>query len=117
MKKYAVIVAGGSGSRMNSNIPKQFLKINDKPLIFYTIDIFLKAFEDISVILVLPNEFLSKGNEIINNFFPGSRVQICSGGETRFHSVQHGLALVDDESIVFIHDGVRCLVTKDLIHR
>src|SRR5215212_9315510 len=117
MKKYAVIVAGGSGSRMNSNIPKQFLPVKNKPLLFYTIDVFLKAYDDLQVILVLPEEHMSKGQEIIDAFFDRSRISICPGGRTRFHSVQNGLQLINEESIIFVHDGVRCLVTKDLIER
>jgi 2-C-methyl-D-erythritol 4-phosphate cytidylyltransferase len=117
MKKYAVIVAGGSGVRMNSNIPKQFLPVRKKPLLFYTIDVFLKAFDDLQVILVLPEDHISKGQEIIDAYFDNSRITICKGGRTRFHSVQNGLSLVSDESIIFVHDGVRCLLTNDLIER
>ena len=117
MKKYAVIVAGGIGSRMNSNIPKQFLLIKYKPLLFYTLDVFLKAYDDLHVILVLPEEHISKGQEIIDAYFDSSRITICSGGKTRFHSVQKGLSLINEESIIFVHDGVRCLVTKDLVER
>lgn len=117
MKKYAVIVAGGSGSRMNSNIPKQFLLVKNKPLLFYTIDVFLKAYDDLHVILVLPEDHLKKGQEIIDAYFDNSRITICTGGRTRFHSVQNGLSLVTDESIIFVHDSVRCLLTKVLIER
>ncbi|HUS00454.1 MAG TPA: 2-C-methyl-D-erythritol 4-phosphate cytidylyltransferase [Chitinophagaceae bacterium] len=117
MKKYAVIVAGGSGSRMNSNIPKQFLLVKNKPLLYYTIDVFLKAYDDLQVVLVLPEEHMSKGQEIVDAFFDRSRISICPGGRTRFHSVQNGLQLINEESIIFVHDGVRCLVTKDLIER
>lgn len=115
MKKYAVIVAGGSGLRMNSHIPKQFLLIKNKPLLFYAIDVFLKAYDDMEIILVLPEEHISKGQEIIDAWFDSSRISICPGGRTRFHSVQNGLSLINEESIIFVHDGVRCLVTKDLI--
>lgn len=117
MKKYAVIVAGGSGSRMNSNIPKQFLLIKNKPLLFYTIDVFFKVYDDLEIILVLPEEHISKGQEIIDAWFDNSRISICSGGRTRFHSVQNGLSLIKEESIIFVHDGVRCLLTKDLVVR
>ena len=117
MKKYAVIVAGGSGSRMNSNIPKQFLPVRKKPLLFYTIDVFLKAYDDLHVILVLPEAHLSNGQEIIDAYFDKTRITICKGGRTRFHSVRNGLSLIHEESIIFVHDGVRCLLTKDLIVR
>jgi 2-C-methyl-D-erythritol 4-phosphate cytidylyltransferase len=117
MKKYAVIVAGGIGARMNSAIPKQFMFIKDKPVLFYTLDTFLKAFDDMQVILVLPEDHIAIGQEIIDGFFDDRKIQIITGGRTRFHSVQNGLSLVEDESIIFVHDGVRCLVTVDLIRR
>ena len=117
MKKYAVIVAGGSGLRMNSHIPKQFLLIKNKPLLYYTIDVFLKAYNDLEIILVLPEEHISKGQEIIDAWFDSSRISICPGGRTRFHSVQNGLSLINVESIIFVNDGVRCLVTKEMIER
>lgn len=117
MRKYAVIVAGGSGSRMNSYIPKQFLLIKNKPLLYYTIDVFLKAYDDLEIILVLPEEHIRKGQEIVDAFFDTSRISICPGGRTRFHSVQNGLSLINEDSIIFVHDGVRCLLTKDLVKR
>lgn len=117
MKKYAVIVAGGSGSRMNSTIPKQFLMVNGKPMLYYSIQAFLDAFEDLQIILVLPEEHIGAGQEVIDAFFDYKRIQIAVGGRTRFHSVQSGLQLVNEESIVFVHDAVRCLITQDLIKR
>lgn len=117
MQKYAIIVAGGTGTRMGSNTPKQFLLLNDKPILYYTLKVFLDAYEDIEIILVLPEEYTELGREIIDAYFDYSRIQITSGGETRFHSVKNGLALADKESIIFVHDAVRCMVTTDLIHR
>lgn len=117
MKKYAVIVAGGNGSRMKTSLPKQFLLIDNKPLLYYSMNAFMQAFEDINIILVLPEEFIANGQEIIDGFFDRAQIKVTGGGRTRFESVQNGLALVEEESIVFIHDGVRCLVTEALIHR
>jgi len=117
MKKYAVIVAGGSGSRMKSAVPKQFLLLKGKPVLYYTINAFLKAFDDLNIILVLPEDHVAAGQEIIDAFFDYSRIQIAVGGHTRFHSVQNGLQLVEEESIVFVHDAVRCMVSRELIHR
>ena len=117
MKKFAVIVAGGTGSRMNNIIPKQFLLLNGKPVLYYTINAFLNAYDDVHIILVLPEEHVAAGQEIIDAFFDYSRIQIAKGGRTRFHSVQNGLQLVHEESIVFVHDAVRCLLSVDLIHR
>jgi 2-C-methyl-D-erythritol 4-phosphate cytidylyltransferase len=117
MKKYAVIVAGGTGSRMNSNVPKQFMLLKNKPVLFYTLDTFLRAYEDINIILVLPEEHVASGQEIIDAWFDYKRIKITVGGRTRFHSVQSGLLLVEEESIVFVHDAVRCLLTTGLIQR
>lgn len=117
MHKYAVIVAGGSGSRMGSATPKQFLMLNDKPLLYYTVKTFLEAFDDLEIILVLPEQYTDLGREIIDAYFDYSRIHITAGGETRFHSVKNGLQLVRQDSIVFVHDAVRCLISTDLIHR
>lgn len=117
MKKYAVIVAGGAGTRMGSDLPKQFMLLNERPLLYYPINTFLTTFPDLEVILVLPIDHVDKGQEIIDAYFDKDRIQIIEGGETRFQSVKNGLQLVKEESIVFVHDAVRCLVTKDLINR
>ncbi len=117
MKKYAVIVAGGSGSRMNNTTPKQFLLLKNKPVLYYTIDTFLNAYADLNIILVLPEEHVAAGQEIIDAWFDYSRIKITIGGRTRFHSVQNGLQLVNEESIIFVHDAVRCLLTSALIQR
>jgi 2-C-methyl-D-erythritol 4-phosphate cytidylyltransferase len=117
MQKYAVIVAGGSGKRMGTEIPKQFLLLKGKPVLFYTIEAFLKAFAEIKIILVLPEEHLELGKEIVDGYFDAKQIQITQGGETRFHSVSNGLKLIEEESIIFVHDGVRCLVSDELIHR
>lgn len=117
MKKFAVIVAGGSGTRMGQQLPKQFLPIHGRPLIWYTITAFLQAYADLEIILVLPPAHVRTGAAIMKEFAFESRVRISVGGETRFHSVRAGLALVTNPSIVFVHDGVRCLLTEALIHR
>ena len=102
---------------MNSAIPKQFLLLKNKPVLYYSINAFLKAYDDLQVILVLPAEHIAKGQEIIDGYFDSTRIKVINGGTTRFHSVQNGLSLTEDESIIFVHDGVRCLVTQNLIHR
>lgn len=117
MKKKAIIVAAGNGSRMKADIPKQFLLVEGKPLLYYTIRSFIQAFDDIEIVLVLPGEHIAKGMEIIDGFFDPSRFVICEGGASRFESVRNGLARIDEECIVFVHDGVRCLVSPGLIRR
>lgn len=98
-------------------LPKQFLKVKGKPLLFYTLDVFLRAYDDLKVILVLPEEYTETGREIIDAYFDETRVTIAVGGATRFESVKNGLKLVEDEAVVFVHDAVRCLVTIDLVRR
>lgn len=117
MKKFAVIVAGGSGKRMGNTIPKQFLLLKGKAVLWYTLDTFLRAYSDLKIILVLPDQHIKRGHAIINSFKENNRIEITAGGYTRFHSVQCGLKKVNDESIVFVHDAVRCLVSVPLIQR
>jgi len=117
MKKIALIVAGGNGSRMNNDIPKQFLLLANKPVLYYSIKAFLEAYNDMEIILVLPVEHIGKGQEIIDGYFDESKIKITAGGRTRFHSVKNGLALIKEEAIVFVHDGVRCLLTTELVER
>ncbi len=117
MKTYVVIVAGGAGKRMGSSLPKQFLLLKNKPVLYYTIDAFLKAVPGIHVIVVLPEEHLELGKEIVDGYFDEQQIQLTVGGETRFHSVQNGLKLISEEAIIFVHDGVRCLVSNELIQR
>ncbi|OIR00734.1 2-C-methyl-D-erythritol 4-phosphate cytidylyltransferase 2 [mine drainage metagenome] len=115
MKKFAVIVAGGMGQRMGVETPKQFLMLRGKPVLWYSINTFLSAYDDMQIILVLPLAHLESGVELRNSFENKDRIQIISGGVSRFHSVQNGLKAIKDKSVVFVHDGVRCLLTKDLI--
>ena len=117
MKKFAVIVAAGSGTRMHSAIPKQFMELKGRPVLWYTMSAFLKAYEDLQIILVLPQAYTEHGSEIIAATRAQHRIQITTGGETRFHSVKNGLQLVEANSIVFVHDAARCLVSTELIHR
>jgi 2-C-methyl-D-erythritol 4-phosphate cytidylyltransferase len=117
MKKYAVIVAGGSGMRMGTMVPKQFLPLQGKPVLWYTLTAFLDAFPDLEIILVLPEAHLETGREILRSTHDPDRIWMAPGGETRFHSVRNGLSHIHQHSIVFVHDGVRCLLTPDLIRR
>ena len=102
---------------MGGNLPKQFILLKDKPVLYYTVKAFLEAYDDLQVILVLPVEYTDMGQEIIDAYFDKDRIRITAGGDTRFQSVKNGLALVEQEAIIFVHDGVRCLLSKELIHR
>jgi 2-C-methyl-D-erythritol 4-phosphate cytidylyltransferase len=112
MKKFAVIAAGGSGTRMGSSVPKQFLQVKGKAILWYTVKAFVTAFEDIQLIVVTPAEHLEMAKAVCSEF---SNVTFVTGGETRFHSVKNGLSFVEKGSIVFVHDAVRCLVSPVLI--
>ncbi|MEI8074167.1 MAG: 2-C-methyl-D-erythritol 4-phosphate cytidylyltransferase [Bacteroidota bacterium] len=117
LRKYAVIVAGGTGSRMGATKPKQFLLLKNKPILWHTLQQFLKAYDDLQIILVLPAEFIGLGIEILPQLMDRERVQIIAGGATRFDSVKNGLSVIHKKGIVFVHDAVRCLVSIDLIQR
>jgi 2-C-methyl-D-erythritol 4-phosphate cytidylyltransferase len=117
MKKVAVIVAGGLGKRMGNTVPKQFLALKNKPILWYTIDTFLRAYNDMQIIIVLPKDHIEKGRQITSAFPPDRNMIITEGGETRFHSVKQGLRLIKGQSVVFVHDGVRCLISVPLIQR
>lgn len=115
MRKYAVIVAGGSGLRMGADKPKQFLLLRGKPILYYTINLFFKSFPDIQILLVLPKDFLKEGQGLLKELDASIDLEIVTGGATRFHSVQNGLNCIKEPGIVFVHDGVRCLLTENLI--
>jgi len=102
---------------MGGTMPKQFMLLNNKPVLYYTLQTFLNAFADIQIILVLPVDYTDMGQEIIDAYFDKEMIRIAAGGDTRFQSVKNGLQLVEGDSIIFVHDGVRCLLTENLIHR
>jgi 2-C-methyl-D-erythritol 4-phosphate cytidylyltransferase len=116
MKKYAVIVAGGSGLRMGTAVPKQFLILAGRPVLWHTLTAFLDAYDDLEIILVLHKDYLDAGLEIARSTHSPNRIGVTEGGETRFHSVQNGLKHISQHSVVFVHDAVRCLATTWLIH-
>ena len=113
MKKVALIVAGGKGERMNADIPKQFLLLNNLPILMHTIKKF-SHFEEI--IVVLPRSQFDYWNGLCkNNNFTQIHILVDSG-KTRFHSVKNGLDKIDNTSIIAIHDGVRPLISTALIN-
>ena len=113
MKKVALIVAGGKGERMNADIPKQFLLLNNLPILMHTIKQF-SHFE--KIIVVLPRSQFDFWNELCkNNNFTQIHILVESG-KTRFHSVKNGLDKIDNTSIIAIHDGVRPLISTALIN-
>lgn len=114
---YVIIVAGGKGLRMGSDIPKQFLPIGGKPVLMRTLERF-KAYDDaLQIILVLPEAQQAYWRELCGQYHFDVEYQLANGGQTRFHSVQNGLALVPDEAegVVGVHDGVRPFPSIEVI--
>jgi 2-C-methyl-D-erythritol 4-phosphate cytidylyltransferase len=117
MKKQVIIVAGGQGLRMGSNVPKQFLLLNRKPLLMHTLEAFYYYDADIDIILVLPAEHLFYWKELCDAYRFKIAHRIVAGGSTRFYSVKNALSMVDSEAFVAIHDGARPLVSREIIAR
>jgi len=117
LKKIAIVVAGGTGQRMGSVVPKQFLEIEHKSILTHTIDQFVAAFYDIEIVVVLPEAYLKQGEEVLSKSKYKNTISYVAGGDTRFQSVKNGLSKITAPSIVFVHDAVRCLLTPALIQR
>jgi len=113
--EYALIVAGGKGTRIKSKVPKQFLDLDGLPVLMHTINVFYEYSPAITVIVVLPEDDFPLWKELclLNNYHKPIILQ--KGGDTRFQSVKNGLEKIDGEGLVAIHDGVRPLVSKDII--
>ena len=116
---YVIIVAGGKGLRMGSDIPKQFLPIGGKPVLMRTLERFREYAADLQIILVLPKAQQDYWQNLCQEYAFDIDYQLADGGETRFHSVQHGLALIPDdvEGVVGVHDGVRPFPSIEVIRR
>ncbi|MCR5470630.1 MAG: 2-C-methyl-D-erythritol 4-phosphate cytidylyltransferase [Prevotella sp.] len=114
---YVIVVAGGKGLRMGSDIPKQFLPIGGKPVLMRTLERFREYSPTLQIILVLPKAQQDYWQQLCNDYHFQVDYQLADGGETRFHSVQHGLALIPDdaEGVVGVHDGVRPFPAIDVI--
>ncbi len=114
---YIIIVAGGKGLRMGTDIPKQFLPIGGKPVLMRTLERFREYSTTLQIILVLPKAQQGYWQKLCQEYDFKVEYQMTDGGETRFHSVQHGLALIPDdaEGVVGVHDGVRPFPSIDVI--
>lgn len=114
--EYALIVAGGKGTRMESDLPKQFLEVDGKPILLHTLEAFYRYSEKITVILVLPQDDFPIWNKIVEKHKFEKPLIVQSGGVTRFHSVRRGLERISGPGLVAIHDGVRPLISEAIIH-
>lgn len=117
MKKYIIIVAGGKGLRMGGDIPKQFLPVCGKPVLMRTLEAFHAYDASIRLILVLPVSQQAYWKQLCEEYQFDLVHEIANGGETRFHSVKNGLALVKEDGLVGVHDGVRPFVSQEVITR
>jgi len=116
---YVIIVAGGKGLRMGGDVPKQFLPVGGVPVLMRTLRRFREYSADLQIILVLPRDQQDYWRELCGDYRFDIDYQLADGGETRFHSVQNGLALIPDgaEGVVGVHDGVRPFVSVEVIRR
>jgi len=114
---YVIIVAGGKGLRMGSDIPKQFLPIGGKPVLMRTLERFREYSESLQIILVLPEAQQDYWRQLCEQYHFKVKYLLANGGQTRFHSVQNGLALIPDdaEGVVGVHDGVRPFPSIEVI--
>ena len=117
MKKYIIIVAGGKGLRMGGDIPKQFLPVCGKPVLMRTLEAFHAYDASMRLILVLPVSQQAYWKQLCEEYQFELVHEIANGGDTRFHSVKNGLALVEEDGLVGVHDGVRPFVSQEVITR
>jgi 2-C-methyl-D-erythritol 4-phosphate cytidylyltransferase len=117
MKKSVIIVAGGSGTRMESDILKQFVLLENRPVLMWTISCFIIYDPGILIVVVLPESQISLWKELCAKYAFNHLHQVVKGGCTRFMSVKNGLEMIGESDLVAVHDGVRPLVSQDTIGR
>lgn len=114
-KEFALVVAGGKGTRIKTKLHKQFLELNGKPILIHTLEAFLRYSVEIQIVLVLPEDDFEIWKDICKKFDFNAPIILEKGGETRFQSVKNGLNKIEGPGLVAIHDGVRPLVSEDII--
>lgn len=112
-----ILVAGGSGKRFGSDIPKQFLELSKKPVLMHTIEKFYQFDRNINIVLVLPQNQIEYWQQLCEEYNFTIKHKIREGGTERFHSVKNGLTLTKDSDYIAIHDGVRPLLDVETITR
>lgn len=116
-KTVAVVLAAGVGKRMHSDVQKQYLLLQDRPVIYYALKTFQDSFIDEIVLVVGQGEIEYCRKEIVEKYHFSKVRQIVEGGRERYHSVANGLQAVEGEGYVFIHDGARPFVTEEILRR
>ncbi len=114
-REYAIIVAGGKGTRIQSAVPKQFIELNGIPVLLHTLNAFQRYSPSLQIVLVLPEDDFGTWQSIIRKFNYHTPAMLQAGGATRFQSVKNGLSRLEGEGLVAIHDGVRPLISTDII--
>jgi len=115
MEKFAIIVAGGTGTRMQGDVPKQFMLLNGKPIIHYSIEAFYSYDPSVQIILVLHPEFNTYWQQLCLDFKIDIPHTVATGGKTRFDSVKNGLERIDNDGLVAIHDAARPVISAEFI--
>jgi 2-C-methyl-D-erythritol 4-phosphate cytidylyltransferase len=115
LKRYVLITAGGRGTRMQSDVPKQFLLLKDRPILMHTMQVFHDVLSDMEFVVVLPGEMVDTWESLCTEHGFNMSHRVVEGGETRFHSVKNGLEAVPAGMLVAIHDAVRPLVSPRVI--
>jgi len=115
MNKYAIIVAGGTGTRMKGEVPKQFMLLNSKPVILHSIEAFHDYDPSVLIILVIHPDYIELWEKLSTEFKISIPYQVVTGGKTRFDSVKNGLKLIKEEGLVAVHDAARPVINADFI--
>lgn len=117
MKKAVIIAAGGKGIRMNSNIPKQFNLLQQKPILFYTIEAFFKYSKEVYIVLALPKNHISNWLKLTKEHSFNIPHCIVEGGDTRYNSVKNALEKITNYDIIAVHDAVRPFITNEFLQK
>ena len=115
--KYIIVVAGGRGLRMGGDLPKQFMPLGDRTVLMCTLDRMAEAVPEAKLILALPHDQQPVWQELCRAYRYERPVQVVDGGETRFHTVSNALALIPEGALVAVHDGVRPLVSVEVVQQ
>ena len=116
MKHTIILTAGGTGKRMGGKIPKQFLKINDTPILIHTLKSIYEFDNNFEIIITLPEEWISYWKNLLNEYNIGINHKIVAGGEQRYHSIKNAINQSSGDTIA-VHDGVRPLVSHETLNR